>query len=182
MPSKIEPTCDNCGRALLVATGTPDFEGDKRGVTMSYQECECGVVWSEGPPLSDERKEEIVSKLKAVKPDVCSNCREALCGGPCYDEGGDSEKPCHCAEHYIVLPHHIDGSPAHGACTGMKLVTVRGCVGCRLRFFNWCNGNWEPRLLPDDYVNRGFDPECPLLKDGKSTAGVRIVAIKEDEG
>lgn len=37
------------------------------------------------------------------------NCLK-LCDSKCYDEGGDSEKPFHCEDHYLTYPHHKDGT------------------------------------------------------------------------
>ncbi len=137
------------------------------------------------PIHSQEDIDTLLSRAFPAKPDVCSNCRAELCDG-C--------RPTHPSKHWLDDGvHHsaaLNLSLAHAACTRAKLVevppgwagacplwrgigpTARDTMGvCRLDSDISCAGD-EP--LPSG---------CPLTDDdGKPNAGVRIVAIKEDEG
>ncbi len=125
-------------------------------------------------------------------PDVCSNCGEALCSSPCYDKGGDSEKPAHCGEHYCIWSHHTDGTPSNELCTQPKLVTVRGCISCVLRrpsaFASRCVLDEQERDLVETLHAAVSEQDeskraswCRLTDDNDNpNAGVQIMAIKED--
>ena len=126
-----------------------------------------------------------MNKIKAVKPEVCSHCGDALCV---------ATRGC---AHYIALSHHqTGGGHVNEHCTRAELVKVRDCGPLRDDGCPWwhrANGGLVycdladlhilPSLkvgLPTNQLKGG--KACPLMEDGKPGPGVKIVAIKEGEG
>ncbi len=133
--------------------------------------------------------------------EVCSNCGEALCNikhipTPVPHPGTVKTM---CPRHYRADTHHSSpgyehGVPANDACTRATLVKVTRCWECWLRIPGQgmrslptrCGHKGQSSDRPIEQVGsmweQWFPSWCPLLRDGKPTADVRIVAIKEDEG
>ena len=135
------------------------------------------------------QKEKVMSDNST--PEVCSNCREALCVRKlrrALSFIAGAKFVCGVEEHGIVKRnerHHRvfdnpDDAPASAACTRAKLVEVKGCYECQFRFVLSCIfPGRERKILAERHAQ--CPDGCPLLTDSKPNAGIKIMAVMEEK-